>query len=141
MPFLTGTSFSDLPAARRWRSAVLLERSDFDSALSEREELTAEASFGAAGVDLRFSRRSAAIGFDDTHCLSVPRLSGLTPMIEALSLPEVVGEIVVKFGMMEGDPGISARYGIYNPQSASHPLPFSRSGSKADHLAIIANRK
>ena len=109
------------------------------SALSEREELTAEASFGAAGVDLRLSRRRAAIGFDYVHCLSVPRISP-DPMIETLSLPEVAGEIVVKFGMMEGDPRINARYGIYDPQSASHPLPFSRSGSKADHLAIIANR-
>lgn len=109
------------------------------SALSENERLVAEASMGASDIDLNLFPRNCSIEFDYLHCLSVPRISP-APVIERLTLPDVTGEVVIKFGMMESDPRISACYGIYDPQSASDPVLFSSSGSKAEHVAIIANR-
>jgi len=42
--------------------------------------------------------------------------------------------------MMEGDAIVSAKRCTYDPQSAFDPQTFSANGSKADHLAIVANR-
>ncbi|WP_181177523.1 PfkB family carbohydrate kinase [Mesorhizobium sp. B4-1-1] len=109
------------------------------SALSKGEELTAEASFGAAGVDLFLSRRNEPIEFEYLHSLAIPRISP-QPMINSVNMPAVTGEIVVKFGMMEADPQVDANYGIYDPQSALNPLTFSSARSRAKHLAIVANR-
>ncbi|MES0197019.1 PfkB family carbohydrate kinase [Mesorhizobium sp. M0011] len=109
------------------------------SALSKGEDLAAEASFGAAGIELNITRRSAPVEFDYLHCLAVPRISP-ERVLEKLVFPEMTGEVVIKFGMMECDPRITAHYGIYDPQSAFDPLSFSKSGSKAEHLAIVANR-
>ncbi len=108
-------------------------------ALSESEELVAETSFGAAGVKLHLLRRSSPIEFDYMHCLAVPNISP-EPIVELIDFPEVTGDVVVKFGVLEGDPKISARHGIYDPQSAFEPRLFSKSGSTAERLAIIANR-
>ncbi|MCQ1779398.1 PfkB family carbohydrate kinase [Neorhizobium galegae] len=125
-------------SAGRAASALsgLVETIRLHSALSETEELTAEAMFSA---DLRLTRRPTPIEFDYLHTLAVPKIS-LSRVIAPVAMPAVTGDVVMQFGMMESEPRVTARYAIYDPQSAVDPLPFSRSGSTADHLAIIANR-
>jgi hypothetical protein len=52
---------------------------------------------------------------------------------------KVEGDIVLCYGMMEGQPIVSANTAIFDPQSHNHAKPFSWNGSKAHRLAIIAN--
>lgn len=105
--------------------------------LSDGEELTARATFEPLGVELRLHEREFAVEFDYLHTLANPSIYPWPAL--SSTFPEVAAEIVIKFGMLEADPRVMAGYAIYDPQSAFDPLPFSRSGSKADHLAIVAN--
>lgn len=52
---------------------------------------------------------------------------------------EVSGDNILFFGMIEGNAKISGNKVIYDPQSPSNPLPFSATGSTANHLAVVIN--
>jgi nucleoside 2-deoxyribosyltransferase len=52
---------------------------------------------------------------------------------------EVNGGHILFYGMIEGNAIISGDKVIYDPQSPSNPIPFSATGSKAKHLAIVIN--
>jgi Nucleoside 2-deoxyribosyltransferase/pfkB family carbohydrate kinase len=109
------------------------------SSLSAKEEIAVRASFGAEGIDINLVPREWPIVFEYLHSLSVPRISpGHNPA--HVAMPDVTGDVVIKFGMLESDPRVHAKHAIYDPQSAFAPLAFSRSGSRAEHLAIVANR-
>ena len=109
------------------------------SVVAEREEVTAKASFGAAGIELNLQRRPDTIDFDYIHTLAVPKISR-SPTPNPIPMPDVNGVVAVKFGMIESNPRVKARHVIYDPQSPEDPQSFANSGSSAEHLAIIANR-
>jgi len=109
------------------------------SVVAEREGVTATASFGAAGIELNLQRRPEAIEFDYIHTLAVPTISPW-PSPTSVHIPDVTGEVAIKFGMMESNPRVDATHAIYDPQSPRDPQSFAGSGSKAKHLAVIANR-
>lgn len=123
------------------RAAVALEGHvdtiRLHGALSTGEVQTAEAVF--ADIELTVSERERPIAFEYLHSLSVPTIVP-DRAIRRVTMPSVSSQIVVKFGMIEADPQVTGDYVIYDPQSSSNPLGFSASGSKARHLAIIANR-
>lgn len=80
------------------------------------------------------------VSFDYVHTLATPRI---TPRPDAINRQDPIGaddDVVLRFGMLEGDAIVRARRAIYDPQSAFCPAPFSRNGSKADELALILNR-
>lgn len=54
---------------------------------------------------------------------------------------EVKTENCILFGMMEGMGLIDADYIVYDPQSPNAPIPFSKTGSKANHLCLILNEQ
>jgi Nucleoside 2-deoxyribosyltransferase/pfkB family carbohydrate kinase len=83
---------------------------------------------------------SQTIGFEYVHSLSTPviipapsRVSNQPPLV-------VTGNVVLRFGMMEGTARVDAERCVYDPQSAFGPEPFVENGSRATHLAIVANR-
>lgn len=109
------------------------------SSVTDREMITATASFAAMGIDLRLQERMQAIEFDYIHTLAVPTISpgrALSP----ISIPDIAGEVVIKFGMMESDPKVDGNYVVFDPQAPHNPQSFLSSGSSAKHLAVIANR-
>jgi hypothetical protein len=124
------------------RAAVALASQGVDvrlhTLLSADDAPLAQAVFPAKGVDLSFGSRDAEIVFDYLHSLSVPRIS---PRRSRGQFDETLtGKIIVKFGMLEADPTVSADVCVYDPQSAFSPKMFGTSGSKAKRLAVIANR-
>lgn len=52
---------------------------------------------------------------------------------------EVAGDNILFYGMIEGNAIVSGEKVVYDPQSPSNPLPFSATGSKATHLAVVIN--
>ena len=54
---------------------------------------------------------------------------------------EVQTENCILFGMMESIGRVEADYVVYDPQSPSTPMPFSKTGSRANHLCIILNEQ
>lgn len=81
-----------------------------------------------------------AVAFDYVHCLSTPTITPKQSLIPQYPPLMVSGDVVLRFGMMEGSAKVDADRCVYDPQSAFAPEPFAKNGSGANTLAIVANR-
>ena len=94
----------------------------------------------AATLDLfslrsRFSTSRSVITFEYLHPFE---RSGFTPKeIEQEPNLTVEGDVILRFGMMEGDARVAARRAVYDPQSP-FPRPFLLNDSTSTELVIIA---
>lgn len=52
---------------------------------------------------------------------------------------EVSGEHILYYGFIEGNAVVKGQRVVYDPQSPSNPIPFSKTGSTAEKLAIVIN--
>jgi hypothetical protein len=80
------------------------------------------------------------VAFDYFHPLATPRI---TPRPDAIPWNEpirVEDDVVLRFGMLEGEAIVSAATAVYDPQSAFDPRPFGENGSTAGRLAMILNQ-
>jgi nucleoside 2-deoxyribosyltransferase len=75
------------------------------------------------------------------HALSIPHISPPIGLITPATSHTVDAEYILRFGMLEGDGVVNGRRVVYDPQSALNPKPFTENGSRAEHLAIVANRR
>lgn len=80
------------------------------------------------------------VSFYYDYPLIAPRIS---PRLDTISKSsnniEVSGEDILYYGLIEGNATVRGRRVVYDPQSPSNPLPFSKTGSSADTLAIVVN--
>ena len=81
-----------------------------------------------------------SISFEYIHCMSIPIIRPWPPLIKVNEVIEVSGDLVLRFGMMEGSARVDANRCVYDPQSATLPESFAANGSRANRLAIVANR-
>lgn len=81
------------------------------------------------------------LAFSYFHALSTPHISPALALVIPSGAISVDGECVLRFGMLEGDGIVSGKRVVYDPQSALNPRPFSENGSRAEHLAIVANQR
>ncbi len=77
------------------------------------------------------------IAFAYFHPLSQPHIQPLT--IKRQAPIQVSGEVVLRFGLLEGDAVVSATRAIYDPQTHKQSNPFHTNGSRAQHLALVLN--
>lgn len=88
----------------------------------------------------RFSWNPTAIDrgvvFRYTHGLARPEISEWSSDAPEI---EVSGSHVLRYGMLEGAPRVSADYAVYDPQNTDHPEWFRANGSTAKHLAVVLN--
>jgi nucleoside 2-deoxyribosyltransferase len=80
------------------------------------------------------------ISFEYVHSLSTPVIFPATTHIRPNAPFSVKADAVLRFGMMEGSAVIEAERCVYDPQSPFNPELFGRNGSRAAHIAIVANR-
>jgi len=74
--------------------------------------------------------------FSYLHPLSQP---AIVPRSITKEDPLLVdGELVLRFGMIEGDAIVTAKRAVYDPQNAL-PSGFTANGSKAEQLAVVLN--
>jgi hypothetical protein len=107
------------------------------SADEQRDELQAIA--GTFGITTEPSPRSQAIEFEYLHGCVSPSLFPDLRQIEKQAPIAVNGEIVIRYGMLEGSGLVDAGRAVYDPQSEIDPEPFGLNGSKAEHLALVLN--
>ena len=81
-----------------------------------------------------------AIEFDYMHSLADPRITPRPDAIPQHGTIEVEDEVVLRFGMLEGEAKVTAKRAVYDPQSAFDPQTFHANGSIADELALVVNR-
>jgi hypothetical protein len=79
------------------------------------------------------------ICFTYLHPLAAPTIQPSLGQIQKHPNINVAGDVVLRFGMLEGDAVVNAPTVIYDPQSAFGANLFSENGSKADRLAIVLN--
>jgi len=102
----------------------------------------AEASLKSAyGILVDGPMADREIAFDYFHSLATPKITPRPDAILRHPAFEVSDDVVLRFGMLEGDAKVSAKVAVYDPQSAFDPRPFSENGSRADKLAVILNRQ
>ncbi len=92
------------------------------------------------GFDLDTVPSEQTISFEYVHSLSVPVIRPSPSLIKSNRPIDVRGDVVLRFGMMEGTARVDANCCVYDPQSAFAPEVFGASGSKAKRLAIVGNR-
>lgn len=81
-----------------------------------------------------------AIEFDYMHSLADPRIIPRPDAIRNFGTIEVEDDVVLRFGMLEGDAKVRAGKAVYDPQSAFDPQAFHTNGSRAEELALVVNR-
>lgn len=89
------------------------------------------------GIQLALKKRESGIAFAYFHPLSRPHLEANDP--EEQEPIEVVGDTVLRFGLVEGDAIVSARRAILDPQGSMNAQDFHSNGSAAEELAIVLN--
>lgn len=100
--------------------------------------LDAKIALSAYGVTTIFHDSPAQIGFEYLHPLSSPRIYPV-PLPQAGTV-DVAGDVVLRFGCLEGDFRVDGGRVIYDPQSGAAPAPYSANGSGAETLALVLNR-
>lgn len=91
------------------------------------------------GIPIRHYRRSTGIVFLYFHPLSRPHIQPPTSEIIKHPKIEVKGDVVLRFGFLEGDSVVDARRAVYDPQTWRNPPSFGSNGSVANELAIVLN--
>lgn len=123
------------------RAAVAL------SALSPGSHLVAHAYTGWAedvrqsmhglGVTTDLREIISDVAFHYFHPLSISELVGAPD--SPLPPLSASGDVILRFGMVEGDAAVSARRAVYDPQHPSAALLFHANGSTAKELAVVLN--
>lgn len=121
------------------RAAFALKMSGCAARLStfapENRENEVEAAFSGFDIPITFSESDHLYEFEYLHPLAVPSIYPLP--IEAMKVGNASGDVVLRFGTLEGTFVVDARRAIYDPQSSEEL--FSANGSKAEDLAVVLN--
>lgn len=96
---------------------------------------------GMAGFALEPVAAAYAVSFDYLHPLSTPRIRPGPAGMAQHEAVAVDGDVVLRYGMLEGDAIVDAGVAVYDPQSAFGARPFGENGSRADRLAVVLNRR
>ncbi|MEP9400157.1 PfkB family carbohydrate kinase [Mesorhizobium sp. KR2-14] len=91
------------------------------------------------GVQLRCSHSDIVIAFAYFHPLSQPHIEPQPGSIPQQPPIHVSGDVVLRFGFLEGTAVVQAAQAIYDPQTALRPEPFGANGSTAKRLALVMN--
>ncbi len=103
-----------------------------------RQEYEAEAVLD--GVQVRNMGDAPAILFNYVHAMSRPSISPSPAVLGNALVVEADAPLILRFGMLEATARVSAASCVYDPQSAFAPEPFHANGSRAERLAVVANR-
>lgn len=81
------------------------------------------------------------IGFYYDHPMRKPIISPRPDLIIEAEDFSVEAEHIIYYGMMEGNARVKGKKVVYDPQSPVIPMPFSKTKSEADELAMVINRQ
>ncbi|MDH1902105.1 PfkB family carbohydrate kinase [Comamonas aquatica] len=88
-------------------------------------------------LEIQTSGIARAVAFSYLHDLADPHIAHVPP-VQAAPL-QIQQDHVVRFGMLEGDAIVQAKWAVYDPQNQGAPIPFGANGSHAEHLALVLN--
>jgi len=121
-------------AVSRWGANVTLHGYCPENRLED-----VQATMAAFNVDIVPTISPEPIDFHYFHPLSNPEIAPPPANLVRQSSIHVNGQLILRFGMMEGDAVIEATTAVYDPQSGLSPEGFKANGSTAERLAIVLN--
>lgn len=92
----------------------------------------------ASGFTAEPSAIESLYRFEYLHPLSAPVF--YSPRQKPQDSLKVEGDVVLCYGMMEGQPLVKAKTAVFDPQSHLDAKLFSSNGSVAERLGIVANQ-
>jgi hypothetical protein len=98
---------------------------------------TLQASGAACGYTCVLTPNRQKITFEYLHPMAKPKL--FPAKLRSNRALRVSGDVVLRFGLVEGDAIVSARRAVYDPQTGIEPKPFFGNGSTCDQLAVVLN--
>jgi hypothetical protein len=107
--------------------------------IPERQRAALESIAATFQINVVSSISPGLFEFEYRHSLALPRETVSDQRVYDLPPLEVSDENILAFGMLEGIPIIRGKRVIYDPQSPFKAVPFHQNGSKAEHLAVVAN--
>ena len=93
----------------------------------------------ARGVEIIARPTGKAVVFAYFHPLSRPHLQPSADSLARQPPLHVNADVVLRFGLVEGDAVIKARRAVFDPQTARRSASFSANGSRAADLALVLN--
>lgn len=87
-------------------------------------------------IKVRKYHRNSPISFSYFHPLSTPYISSNDNIQSSI---KVRGEVVLRFGFIEGDAVVDANRVVFDPQTWKQKAIYSTNGSKANYLVIVLN--
>ncbi|WP_372090121.1 carbohydrate kinase family protein [Tistrella mobilis] len=93
----------------------------------------------AMGIRISSTYSDTPIAFAYFHPLSQPHIEPKPALIPQQLPIRVAGDVVLRFGFLEGSAIVDAELAIYDPQTAHRPEPFGANGSTAKRLALVMN--
>ena len=99
----------------------------------------AESRFSKMPVVVNAQRSRTAIAFAYFHPLSEPHVEPARSGISQEDPLRVSADVVLRFGMLEGDAVVAADTVVYDPQTHVSPTQFAANGSHAKRLALVLN--
>lgn len=87
-------------------------------------------------IEVKKYRRDDPISFSYFHPLSTPHISKSENFQSSI---KVSGEVVLRFGLIEGDAVVDAKRVVFDPQTWKQKAIYSINGSKANNLVIVLN--
>lgn len=93
----------------------------------------------AYGVRFIASDTEDSVAFAYFHPLSRPCIVPPRSKLKKAGPLQVSGEVVLRFGFLEGEAIIDARSAVHDPQGGAETESFGANGSRAEHLAVVLN--
>lgn len=120
------------------RAAYVFEKlspgSHFYTYLSEGEKFDS-----LNNITIHTFQRSSRMVFAYFHPLSKPIIQPPLEDLHAQETIEVEGDIVLRFGFLEGDAKVKARKAVYDPQTWRYPSQFFENNSECEELVVVLN--
>ena len=92
------------------------------------------------GIDIKHYQTEETLTFEYYHGLSTPIIRPIPLTLNKHAPIRLTGDVILRFGMLEGEAIVEAKTVVYDPQHPHKPQFFDDNGSKADRLAYVLNR-
>jgi hypothetical protein len=123
------------------RAACALSEKGFDisfiSCVGDEELSTAQSACSIFNIKDNFVNIEETVLFEYYHPLSKPVAYSKVFLLPIISLPELKAEFILFYGLIEATIQVDGNFVVYDPQNG---IPFSKTNSKAQHLALVLNR-
>lgn len=111
---------------------------NFFSCLGRSELQLAESLCETFTIIPNFQLLDKTVTFGYYHPLTVPECINLNKSNLVKTLPTIQADCILYYGLIETNVSVFGDYVVYDPQNHS---PFLKTGSTANHLALVLNRK